>query len=77
MSFFIYYCHVLVTRQGVWIDNWIYWSVSRVNYYWPSPAQSYLVPSPKGLMTRSDCLTTLGVVQLLHLWDLLVGRSVG
>jgi hypothetical protein len=24
--------HVLVTRHGVWIDNWIYWTLIVCNY---------------------------------------------
>jgi hypothetical protein len=30
-----------------------------LNYCWPSPAQSFLVPSPTGFMTISYCLTAL------------------
>jgi hypothetical protein len=26
------YCHVLVNRHGVWIDNWIYWALITRNY---------------------------------------------
>jgi hypothetical protein len=26
------YCHVLVTRHRVWIDNWIYWTIITRNY---------------------------------------------
>jgi hypothetical protein len=26
------YCHVLVTRHGVWIDKWIYWMLITRNY---------------------------------------------
>jgi hypothetical protein len=26
------YCHVLVTRHVVWIDNWIYWTLITCNY---------------------------------------------
>jgi hypothetical protein len=26
------YCHVLVTRHGVWIGNWIYWTLITRNY---------------------------------------------
>jgi hypothetical protein len=34
-----------------------------VNCCWPSPSQSFLVPSPAGLMTIFYCLRPLGVVQ--------------
>jgi hypothetical protein len=36
-----------------------------VNFCWPTPAQSSLVPVPAGLMTILFCLRTLGVVHLL------------
>jgi hypothetical protein len=26
------YCHLLVTRRGVWIDNWIYRTLITRNY---------------------------------------------
>jgi hypothetical protein len=26
------YCHMFVTRHGVWIDNWIYWRPITYNY---------------------------------------------
>jgi hypothetical protein len=39
-------------------------SVNWVNCCWPSPAQSFLVPSPAGLMTILFCLTTLRVIEL-------------
>jgi hypothetical protein len=38
--------------------------LSRVNCCWSTPAQSFLVPCPPGLMTIFYCPTTLGVVQL-------------
>jgi hypothetical protein len=41
-------------------------SVGRVDCCWSSPAPSFLVPSPAGLMTIFYCLTTLGVVQLIR-----------
>jgi hypothetical protein len=37
------------------------WPVGQLNYYWPSPAQSFLVPSPTALMTIFYFLTTLGM----------------
>jgi hypothetical protein len=40
-----------------------FWS-GEVNCCWSSPAQSFLVPSPAGLMTIFYSLTTLGDVQL-------------
>jgi hypothetical protein len=41
-------------------------AVGRVNRCWPSPAQSFLVPSPEGLMTIIYSVTTLGVVGPLY-----------
>jgi hypothetical protein len=26
------YCYVLVTRDGIWINNWIYWTFITCNY---------------------------------------------
>jgi hypothetical protein len=40
----------------------VFLSVCLVNCCWPSPGQSFLVPSPAGLMTIFYCLTALGVV---------------
>jgi hypothetical protein len=37
-----------------------HWLVCLVNCRWLSPGQSFLVPSPAGLMTIFYCLTTLG-----------------
>jgi hypothetical protein len=37
--------------------------VDRAYCCWPSPAQSFLVPSPAGLMTTFYSLTTLGVLK--------------
>jgi hypothetical protein len=28
------YCHMSVTRHGIWIDNWIYWTLTTHNYKW-------------------------------------------
>jgi hypothetical protein len=39
----------------------------QVNCFWPSPAESFLVQSPAGLMAIFCCLTTLEVLQL-HSW---------
>jgi hypothetical protein len=36
----------------------------RVNLCWSSPAQSFLVPIPTGIITVCYCLTSLGVVKL-------------
>jgi hypothetical protein len=35
----------------------------RVNCCWPSPAQSFLVPFPAGLMTTFFCLMAIGFVR--------------
>jgi hypothetical protein len=37
--------------------------VDRVNCYWPSPAQSFFVPSPSGPMALYYYLTIPGVIQ--------------
>jgi hypothetical protein len=55
---------VIITNMwGIKVNNKTIWdtrfSVSRVNCCWPSPAQSFFVPSPAGLMTILYCLTTL------------------
>jgi hypothetical protein len=39
------------------------WVWVRANFFWPSPAQSFLVPGTAGLMILFYCLTTLGVGQ--------------
>jgi hypothetical protein len=44
--------------------------VGKVNCFWPSPAQSFLVLGPVGLMTTLLCLTTLGAMQLLSTLDI-------
>jgi hypothetical protein len=36
------YCHVLATRHGVWINNWIWCMVGRLNCCWPWPSQYFL-----------------------------------
>jgi hypothetical protein len=41
-----------------------WYSVGRLNYWWSSLAQSFLVHSSTGLMTLFDSLTTLGNVQV-------------
>jgi hypothetical protein len=28
------YCHVLMTRHGIWIDNWIHWLLITRNFKW-------------------------------------------
>jgi hypothetical protein len=40
----------------------MWWVSGRVHYCWPSPAQSFLVPSPTGLLTILYYLTTLEVM---------------
>jgi hypothetical protein len=38
--------------------------VGWANFFWVSPAQSFLVPSPARLMSMFSCATTVEVVQL-------------
>jgi hypothetical protein len=45
-------------------------SVCWVNCSWPSPAQSFLVPSPAGCMSIFHRFTTLGII--LTDWDIQV-----
>jgi hypothetical protein len=44
-------------------DSWLYFSDWLPNCWWPSPAQSFLVPSSTGLMTMSYCLTAPGALR--------------
>jgi hypothetical protein len=36
-------CHVIVTIQGVWMSNWIYWTLNHLTYKWLHSLQVFSI----------------------------------
>jgi hypothetical protein len=55
---------ILVTRHGVWVDNWIYWNLTTRNYKY-SWRYRYFTPSPIYYRTQLSLLSPLCLHQSL------------
>jgi hypothetical protein len=54
----------LTRKQASRNKHWTGWSVCLVNWWWSSPAHSFLVEGPSRITTIFYCVTNLGVVHL-------------
>jgi hypothetical protein len=50
----------------IWNCDLVACTVSEVNCCWPSPAQSFLIPSPAGLMTKFYSFMTLSTSKIFY-----------